>query len=177
MRFPFLMSIASLALATLGYAQESNKSQAEEPKTVVKATYLITGLHCPPCTKTVESSLRQIEGVRSVKVNWKTKNARIEFDEAVLPAQKLGRLIADTPHMMGGDLRYGGWLALKAPEIKDKASADRAKEALSEVQGVERVSVYPDKHSLGISFSEEGELTSQQLVEALAAAGFTAEVF
>lgn len=174
MRSAFLLSFVSMFLATVSQAQEARPPKDEET-TVVKATYLITGLHCPPCTKTVESSLRQIDGVKSVKVNWKTKNARIEFDEAVLPAQKLGRLIAETPHMMGGDLHYDGWLALKAPEIKDKASAEKAKEALSEVAGVKRVSVYPGKHSLGVQFEGDGELTSHELIEKLAAAGFTAE--
>lgn len=173
MRSVLLLSLVGMLLPSVARAQE-----AEPPKeqtTVIKATYLITGLHCPPCTKTVESSLRRIEGVKSVKVDWKTKNARIEFDEAVLPAQKLGRLIADTPHMMGSNLHYDGWLALKAPEITDKASAEKAKEALSEMEGVKRVSVYPSKHSLGVQFEEDGELTSQELVEKLAAAGFTAE--
>jgi len=174
MRSAFLLSFVSMLLATVTLAQDAEPPTVEEA-TVVKATYLITGLHCPPCTKTVESSLRQIDGVKSVKVDWKTKNARIEFDEAVLSAQRLGRLIADTPHMMGSNLHYGGWLALKAPEIKDKASAEKAKDALSEVEGVKRVSVYPGKHSLGVQFEGDGELTSHELIEKLAAAGFTAE--
>ncbi|MDZ4779991.1 MAG: cation transporter [Planctomycetia bacterium] len=174
MRFPFLLSIASTALTALAYAQDASEPK-EEGVTVVKATYLITGLHCPPCTKTVESSLRQIDGVKSVKVDWKTKNAKIEFDEAVLPAQKLALLIADTPHMMGGNLHYDGWLALKASEIMDDASAERAKEALSKLEGVKRVVAYPKKHSLGVQFTDDGEVTSHQLIEALTAAGFTGE--
>lgn len=119
--------------------------------------------------------MRQVDGVKSVKVDWKTKNAKIEFDEAALPAQKLALLIADTPHMMGGNLHYGGWLALKASEIEDDASAERAKEALSKLEGVKRVVAYPKKHSLGVQFTGEGEITSHQLIEALTAAGFTGE--
>ena len=173
MRSVLLLSLVGMFLASVARAQEAEPPKEET--TVIKATYLITGLHCPPCTKTVESSLRRIEGVKSVKVDWKTKNARIEFDEAVVSAQKLGRLIADTPQMMGNNLHYDGWLALKAPEIKDKASAEKAKEALSEVEGVKHVSVYPSKHSLGVQFEEDGELTSHSLIEKLTAAGFTAE--
>lgn len=44
MRFPFLLSIASTALTTLAYAQDASEPKAERV-TVVKATYLITGLH------------------------------------------------------------------------------------------------------------------------------------
>ena len=47
----------------------------------VQATFLINGLHCPPCTATVESSLKHVKGVQSASVNWNTKNARITFDE------------------------------------------------------------------------------------------------
>lgn len=174
MRSAFVLSLLGMFLATAARAQDPAAPKAEET-TVVKATFLITGLHCPPCTKTVERSLRQIDGVTSVKVDWKTKNARIEFDEAVLPAQRLGRLIAETPHMMGRKLHYGGWLALKAPEITDKNSAAKAKEALSDVAGVKHVAAYPDEHSLGVQFDDEGELTSAALIKKLAAAGFTAE--
>src|SRR5690349_20689817 len=126
MRNAFLLSFVGTFLAIVARAEDAEPS-IDEKAAVVKATYLITGLHCPPCTKTVESSLRQIAGVKSVTVDWKSKDARIEFDEAVLSAQKLGRLIADTPHMMGGNLHYDRWLAIKAPEIKDKASAEKAK--------------------------------------------------
>ena len=55
------------------------------------ATFLMTGLQCPPCTQTIESSLRGAKGIRSVKVDWKTKAARIEFDETILAAQQVGQ--------------------------------------------------------------------------------------
>ncbi len=168
--------LASGFLAAIAAAAEPPQESKRDPETI-KATYLVTGLHCPPCTKTVESSLRRIKGVRSATVDWKTKQARVEFDEAVLPAQQLARLIAETPHMMGGDMQYAGWLALKAPEVKDDATAKRAKEALGELEGVKRVAAYPAQNSVGVLFDAKGEVTSRQLVEALKAAGFEAEPF
>lgn len=151
--------------------------QTPPPPVATKATYLITGLHCPPCTRTVESSLRKVKGVRSVTVNWKSKNARIEFDENALPAQKLAQAIAGTPHMMGGDMQYGGWLVLKVPKLDDDAAAKQVKEILSKVAGVKRVATYPTQHSVGVEFDAKGDLTSRELIEALDGAGIKADNF
>src|SRR5262245_39351590 len=96
-----------------------------------KATFLITGLHCPHCTTTVQNSLSRVSGVTSVSVDWNTRNAKVQFDENVLPAQALASAIETTPHMMGAGMRYGGWLALKVPSISDQASGQKAKETLS----------------------------------------------
>ena len=167
-----LLSIgAVVSLTALAWA-------ASEPaKKTTSATYMITGLHCPACTKTVEGSLSKVPGVRSIKVDWNTKDAKVEFDESVLPAQRVAQLIADTPHMMGPNLRYDGWLALKAPDIKDDATAGKAKEALQKVPGVKAVAAFPDKHVVEVQFTAEGHATSQQLIDALAAAGIQAENF
>ena len=74
--------------------------------------------------------LSRVKGVKSVAVDWNTKNAKIVFDESVLPAQSLAAAIEGTPHMMGAGMRYGGWLALKVPSITDEASGQKAKEAV-----------------------------------------------
>jgi mercuric ion binding protein len=139
-----------------------------------KATFLVTGLHCPPCTSTVQNSLTRVKGVKSVTVDWNTKNAKIVFDESVLPAQSLAAAIEGTPHMMGGGMRYAGWLALKVPSITDEASGQKAKEALSKVSGLKTVAVYQAQHSVGVLFGGPGGVSSQQLIEALAKEGIEA---
>jgi copper chaperone CopZ len=169
----FYVGMLLVAFEVTTYADEPRPSE-EDRKVATKATFLVTGLHCPPCTRTVESSLSQVKGLRSIKVDWKTKNARIEFDEAVLPAQRVAQLIADTPHMMGSNMHYGGWLALKIPELKDDATAKHVKEVLSKVKGVKQVTTYPAQHSVGIAFATKGELTSAQLIDVLTKAGIKA---
>jgi len=166
--------VATMALAAAAIGQEPSPVKESEAK-ATKATFLITGLHCPPCTRTVESSLGKAKGVRTIKVDWKTKSARIEFDEKALTAQQLARLIAATPQMMGGNMHYAGWLALKAPEIKDEASAKRAQEVLKKVEGVNRVIAYPAQHSLVVSFTAKGNLTTRALIDKLNEAGFQAK--
>ena len=173
---PVRMSFAVALFALAGLC--GNGALAEERTQLsTKATFLITGLHCPTCTRTVEASLSRVKGVKSISVNWQTHNAKIEYDEAVLPAQTLASAIAGTPHMMGGGMRYGGWLALKVPSITDEASGARAKEALSKFEGVSSVAVYPKQHSAAVLFGGKGSLSSQQMIEALAKKGIQASNF
>ena len=160
----------------LATAESEPNKDSPAPQTV-KATYLITGLHCPPCTTTVEQSLKSVKGVKSVKVDWKTKNAKVEFDEQQIGAQQIAGRIAATPHMMGGNMRYAGWLALKVPEIAAEGSANKAKDALLKVTGVSKVSVYPQQKSVGVAFDAKGSVTTAQLIEALKESGLDAAVF
>jgi copper chaperone CopZ len=170
-----MLLTALLGSATTAAAQVGEASTKPDAKST-KATFLITGLHCPPCTTTVESSLKKVKGVVGIKVDWKTKSAAVEFDEAVLPAQPFALLVAKTPHMMGGNMHYAAWLVLYAPEIKDEATGKSAQEALSHIQGVKQAVAYPKQHCAAVLFDAEGELTTQQLVEALTEAGLKAEV-
>ena len=143
----------------------------------IKATFLITGLHCPPCTSTVEQSLKSIKGVKSVKVDWNTKNAKVEFDEQQVAAQQIAGRIATTAHMMGGTMQYGGWLALKVPDVAAEGSAEKAKAALSKIKGVSTVSIYPQQKSVGVAFAAQGTIKSSQLVDALKEVGLESSVF
>jgi copper chaperone CopZ len=171
--YHFVLPIALLFITVTAIAEETSKKSELHEKTI-KATYLITGLHCPPCTKTVESSLQNVKGIDSINVDWKSKDARIEFDESLLPAQKVAELIADTPHMMGRSMHYGGWLLLKSADIKDEDTAKRAKTALSKVEGVKSAAGYPKQHAIGVQFGQKGDLTTKQLIEALKKVGLTA---
>ena len=161
-----------LAVLSIGFLSSPLSSRAEEPAKAngnpsTRATFLITGLHCPPCTRTVESSLARINGVRSAKVDWQTKTAQIEFNEKVLPAQTLAQRIAATPHMMGAGMQYGGWLALKVPDVKNDASAAKAKKVLGELKGVKQVVAYAKQQSIGVQFAESGKLSTRDLIDAL----------
>jgi len=76
---------------------------------------------------------------------------------------------------MGGNMHYGGWLALKIPDLKDDATAKQVKDVLSKVEGVKQVAIYPKQHSVGIAFAIKGELTSSQLIDVLTKEGIKAE--
>src|SRR5271170_1019499 len=122
------------------WAMHAVAQQPTAPPQAVQATFLITGLHCPPCTSTLESSLKRVKGIQTAKVDWQSKNARVTFDEGQVSSQEVA--IANTPHMMGGSLKYSGALALKVAGLKDDAAIATAKKALTDIPGVANVWFY-----------------------------------
>jgi len=164
------LTIIAFAAVAIGWITGGSLYSAEP----TKATFLVTGLHCPPCTSTVQGSLSRVKGVKSVTVDWNTKHAKVVFDESVLPAQSLASAIETTPHMMGAGMRYGGWLALSVPSITDDASGQKAKDAVNKVEGVKTVQPYPAQHKLAVLFTGNGNASSQQLIDALAKEGIQA---
>lgn len=165
-------STAFLILATALSA--TNHAVAGEP---IQQTFIVQGLHCPPCTNTVTSALKRTKGVDAVKVDWASKNAWITFDESVISAQQIASAIAATPHMMGRGMHYQASLALKVPELKDAATGEKAKAALVEVPGVASVYVYPQHQSVSVRFQATGKLTTADLIAALKKVGLEATPF
>jgi hypothetical protein len=104
-------------------------------------------------------------------VDFKGKYATAEFDETVISAQEVARAMLGTPHMMGRDMQYGGLLVLSVAGVNDQATGKKATAALSKVDGVARVTLYPQQEAVGIEFGDKGNVTSKQLIEALEAAG------
>jgi copper chaperone CopZ len=171
-----LFGLLLVALSSAPLSAEP--TEATSPKnTPVKATFAVTGLHCPPCTQTVESSLKALKGVRTAKVDWKTKIAHIEFDQATISAQSVAQHIAATPHMMGKSMHYEGWLSLRAPAVKDKATAQAAERALASVKGVKSAKAYPEQHSIAVQFDARGDLRTGDIVKVLKEAGITADTY
>jgi mercuric ion binding protein len=169
--------VVAAALAMVSTIVGSHVGAQEAAKPPTKATFLMMGLHCPPCTGTVQTGLSRVKGVKSVAVDWNTKKAVVSFDETVLPAQALAAAIDGTPHMMGGGMRYAGWLALKVPSITDDASGQKVKDVLGKLEGVKSVAVYPAQHSSAILFAGKGTVSSQQVIDALAKEGIEATNF
>ena len=164
-----LIAVGLFATCGLVLAKEP---QAQPPESeLTDATFLVTGLHCPPCATVIERSLAKENGVKSITVDWKTKQAHAAFDEKKLSAQEIANLIGRTPHMMGGKLRYAGWLALNVKELDD-TSEEKVSELLGKIEGVKRVVPYPKQHVVGIQFSERGRLTDRQLIDTLSHAGY-----
>ena len=148
-----------------------------QPSAPVAGTYLIGGLHCPPCTRTVESSLSRIKGITSAKVDWATKSAKVQFDEKVISANQVADAVARTPHMMGRGMTYSGARALSVPAVSDKDSGKTAVEALQKLPGVAKVNAFPTTHTLTVQFKEGAKLSSAQLIDTLDKAGMPAKTY
>lgn len=151
---------------------------AAEPATdqPVKATFSVTGLHCPPCTSTVERSLKSVQGIKSATVDWATKSATVEFDEHAISVQQIASRIATTSHMTGSGMHYGSALSVSVPDLGAAGNAEKATQALLVVPGVSAATPSVQKKSVAITFTPQGSVTSSQLIEALHTAGIEASV-
>src|SRR5262245_31171995 len=135
--FIAIVTVGAVAWATTCCAQEPDKAEA------IKATYMVTGLHCGPCATTIEGSLKKASGIKSIKVDFKGKYATVEFDENTISAQAIARSISATPHMMGRNMQYGGVLLISIPELTDDSFGAKAAAAVRKVDGVANATPYP----------------------------------
>src|SRR5262249_2395244 len=55
--------LTTTAAIALGLAHGSSV-YSQQPAKPTQATFLINGLHCPPCTSTVQNSLTRVKGVK-----------------------------------------------------------------------------------------------------------------
>ena len=56
-------------------------------------TFKIMGMHCASCAAIIEKSLKKIDGVSSVEVNYGTESAKIAFDKQKIALQDLSKKI------------------------------------------------------------------------------------
>lgn len=56
-------------------------------------TYRVRGMHCASCASIIEKSLKKIEGVDSVEVNFGTETATISFDTAKASPEQLAKAV------------------------------------------------------------------------------------
>jgi copper chaperone CopZ len=167
----YFVAVLIIGSTAHGYAQEPKTQPAKGE--VTKAMYMVTGLHCAPCTTTVERSLQKVKGVDGIKVDFAGKFATIEFEENIISAQEVTRALATTPHMMGKSMQYGGILVLHIAGVNDEATGKKATATLRNVEGVAKVTLFPKQQAVGIEFKAKGKVTSKQLTDALKAAGLT----
>lgn len=52
-------------------------------------------LTCPSCIKKIESVVNRVEGVASVRVLFNSNKVKVAFDEEVVEAESLAKIITD----------------------------------------------------------------------------------
>src|SRR3989344_3373022 len=56
-------------------------------------TYRVKGMHCASCAGIIEKSLKKVDGVGDVQVNYGTETAKVTFDEAKTDYQHLSQKV------------------------------------------------------------------------------------
>ena len=166
-----LATIGMAALVGTGLAQDSKKQPIKGEST--RAIYLVPNQHCPACATALEGSLKKVEGIETITVNFPNKLAVVEYDESVISAQELSRAMFQAPHAMGANMKYSAFLLLGLP-ASGKATGVKATTALEKVEGVAKAVYYPQTKAVAIQFSDKGKVTSAVLIKALEDAGVKA---
>lgn len=85
--FVAISGVSTLALMPTPQGENSNSSQAiAEEKT---ATFSVENMTCAACPITVRKAMEQVNGVKSVAVDYESKTATVEFDPAVATPAKI----------------------------------------------------------------------------------------
>jgi P-type Cu+ transporter len=64
------------------------------------ATFNIGGMHCPTCAVRNERTLKKFKGVLDATVNFATRSARVEFDDAVVSIDALYDVVAENGYQV-----------------------------------------------------------------------------
>jgi Cu2+-exporting ATPase/Cu+-exporting ATPase len=89
-------------------------------------TYKIKGMHCASCASIIEKTLKKMEGVNFVQINYGTENAKIDFDHTKINAEKLSQkikplgyslLLPTTGEMNMSESEHAGHLGLGQSKV------------------------------------------------------------
>lgn len=89
-------------------------------------TFKIKGMHCASCAARIEKTLKGVEGVQSIEVNYGTESAKIAYNAQTLDHEKMSShiaplgysLIADEPKSANGGM-HDHAKKMKADEIAE----------------------------------------------------------
>ena len=79
-------------LALIGFAASSLSAESYNETTVIFAVEKMT---CATCPISVRKAMERIDGVKEVKVDFKSKTATVTFDSSVATSRDIGNASTD----------------------------------------------------------------------------------
>ncbi|KAL5727514.1 P-type Cu(+) transporter [Ranunculus cassubicifolius] len=140
----------------------------------------IKGMTCTSCTRTVESVLQGIQGVKTALVALATEEAEIRYDPNIVNPDQLMGAIDDTgfePILIStGDARSK--IQLKVDGIRTSRSMKVVEDSLQALPGVESVDFDPmfQKVSLSYKSDQTGPRNFIEVIESTGSGRFTAMI-
>ncbi|OGY11306.1 MAG: copper-translocating P-type ATPase [Candidatus Blackburnbacteria bacterium RIFCSPLOWO2_02_FULL_44_9] len=91
----------------------------------IKSTFSVSGMHCATCVQTIEGALEDLAGVISVRVNFASEKALVEYDPDMVSKEDIVRTVSGVGYkamLEGAPLRQG--FAGQAEKEKEKELGD-----------------------------------------------------
>jgi Cu+-exporting ATPase len=129
----------------------------------------IEGMSCASCVANVEGALRQLPGVREVRVNLATEQATVEYDPSAVDLVALRRAVEE--------IGYGVRTATAFLHVTGMSCAscvENVRRALEELPGVVRASVHLSTETARVDYVP-GVVTVRDLIAAVRQIGYGAE--
>ncbi|WP_420547445.1 heavy metal translocating P-type ATPase [Curvivirga sp.] len=87
-------------------------------ETVIRMRFLVDGIHCGACIQTIETALKQHEGIRSSRVNFSTNRLVVEWDETQTDVYAILTVLAKKGYR---GVPYSAAMLEKGKDDRDKA--------------------------------------------------------
>lgn len=119
---------------------EGDRQEAEPAaeESVESIDLPVSGMHCASCARTIEKSLKGVEGVEEASVNFAAETARVSY----VPSQASRSDLEQAVREAGYDVKQeGGRCTLSLTGMTCQSCANTIGKALSNVEGVEQADV------------------------------------
>ncbi len=83
-----------------------------------KQIFPIVGMHCASCKTLIQEAVSELDGVKSVTVNYATEKMNIEYDESKVSFDQLKKTVADQGSYQLVDNSMGKTVLASPPEVK-----------------------------------------------------------
>ncbi len=142
--------------------EKKNKRKKKQKKIVP-----ITGMHCETCAKTIEKSLKGVEGIESPRVSYATDQASITYDPDTVKMDK----IEEAVKAAGYSVAEGEKIDMPIEGMTCAACAQANEKALERLDGVISANVNLATEKATIRYIP-GKVHRRDMVEAVRTTGY-----
>ncbi len=69
--------------------EEPKEASASTALQLTQCAFKVSGMTCGGCAGMVEQGLRKVEGVKEAKVDWKSGDVKVKYDEKTTTPEKI----------------------------------------------------------------------------------------
>jgi len=126
-------------------------------------------MDCPSCAGKVESSVRELAGIRTIDPQIAAGRLVVEYDEAETDFAAITERVEAAGYTVEDD--GGETLRLSVPEMDCASCAGKVESALGGVDGIRRADTRPTTGTVVVSYDRTA-VTEQDIVAAIESAGY-----
>ncbi len=84
-----LLLVAANPALSQERGEEAKETSASTALQLTQCAFKVSGMTCGGCAGMVEQGLRKVEGVKDAKVDWKSGDVKVKYDEKKTTPKKI----------------------------------------------------------------------------------------